>query len=404
MPSSGWYAMCYLQLRMKVLTLIEWLCAVPIFVGSWYGVACFLSAVRCRAELKRSSATPACWPSVTVLKPVHGLEKDLEANLRSTIRQDYPDFQVVLSVQRRDDPALPLLRTLEREFGADRVTVAVEECRAGSNGKINNLLGGLIHARHDVLVISDSDIRVRPDYLKTIVAPLADPDVGFVCTLYKAIGGGRWFEKLELLTMNAEFLPNFVFARVTGTAGFCLGASTALHRRTLEAIGGLESLADYLVEDFEMGRRIAAAGKKPVILPYLVETVVDLKTASQWWSHQVYWDQNNRAARPGAFLSTVVIKPVPFAVLFAILQLGDTVGLSVLAATLAVRMLTTAGMMHLYSADREGLHSLPWLPIRDIAALLSWVLALMKKTTMWRGKIFVLTRDGRLVAEQELSA
>jgi len=388
---------------MSVYTVAEWLCLIPVIVGSAYGVACLVAALRCKSVGRRQVLAEGAWPKVTILKPVHGLEKGLEANLRSVCLQDYPDFQVVFSVQRRNDPAIPLLQRLQREFGMERVTVAIEERRAGSNGKINNLLGGLVHARHDVLVISDSDIRVGPDYLKTIVAPLADPDVGYVCTLYKAVGGDRWFEKLELLTMNAEFLPNFVFASLTGASTFCLGASTALHRKTLDAIGGLEALADYLVEDFEMGRRIHALGKKAVILPYLVDTVVDLKIPAQWWGHQVYWDQNNRAARPGAFFSTVTIKPIPFAMLFAVLRVGDPVGLMVFAVTVAVRLATMAGMMRWYSADREGVRSLAWLPVRDVAAFLSWIFALVKKTTVWRGQTFVLTRDGRLVA-QEASA
>jgi ceramide glucosyltransferase len=133
---------------------------------------------------------------------------------------------------------------------------------------------------------------------------------------------------LELLTINAELTPNMAFALVTGASKFCLGASTALRRETLEQVGGLASLADYLVEDYEMGRRIWSSGKRMVILPYLVETIVDLKTATQWWNHLVYWDQNNRAARPGALFSTVLIRPVPFAILFALSTFGSWVGLS----------------------------------------------------------------------------
>jgi cellulose synthase/poly-beta-1,6-N-acetylglucosamine synthase-like glycosyltransferase len=203
----------------------------------------------------------------------------------------------VFSVQDRDDPVIPLLREIEAEFGPERVTVAIETCRPGTNGKINNMTGGILHARHEILVISDSDVRLQPDYLKTIVAPLADPSVGCVCTLYKAACADRWFEKMELLTLNADFMSSVVFAHVSGASKFCLGASAALRRSTLEEIGGLEALADYLVEDYEMGRRIWTSGKKIVIVPYLIDTMVDLKTPAQWWNHQVYWDQNTRAAR-----------------------------------------------------------------------------------------------------------
>jgi ceramide glucosyltransferase len=373
---------------------------IPVVCGSAYAVLCMWTVFRFRSTNPTVAVSPFTeWPPVTILKPVCGLEKDFRTNLRSTCIQEYPCFQVVFSVQRPDDPAIPVLKDIQREFGFERVTVAIEAYDAGPNGKINNLIGGFKHARNDILVISDSDVQLRPDYLKTIVAPLADPQVGYVCTLYKAIGAETWFEKMELLTINAELTPNMMFALVTGAAQFCLGASTAVRRSTLEQIGGLESLADYLVEDFEMGRRIWSLGQKPVILPYLVDTVVDLKTPSQWWNHLVYWDQNNRAARPGALFSTIVIRPVPFACLFAISTLGSTFGWTVLAMALAIRLLTTTAVVGWGLKDAEGLRSVALVPFRDLAALASWFLAFTKRTTIWRGEAFILTRDGKLVRE-----
>jgi ceramide glucosyltransferase len=305
---------------------------------------------------------------------------------------------VVFSVRDPAAQVLPLLREIQAEFGAERVTVAVECLRPGTNGKINNMAGGIRYARHEVLVISDSDVRLRPDYLKQIVAPLADPDVGCVCTLYKAACADTWFEKMELLTLNADFMTNVVFAHISGASKFCLGASVALRRATLEDIGGLEALADYLVEDYEMGRRIWSSGKKLVIVPYLVDTMVDLKTASQWWTHQVYLDQNTRAARPFAFFATAIIRATPFALLHAFARRADAIGLAVLAVTIALRLLTAGAILSYGFRDREGLKSLALLPLRDLAALASWFLAFVKRTTVWRGSEFVLTRDGRLVA------
>jgi ceramide glucosyltransferase len=379
--------------------VVEWIFLVPAIAGSVYVVLCLLAVLRFRRGRQRAASHQfASWPPVTVLKPVHGLEKNQRENLRSTCLQDYPEFQVVFSVQDRDDPVIPLLREIEAEFGPERVTVAIETCRPGTNGKINNMTGGILHARHEILVISDSDVRLQPDYLKTIVAPLADPSVGCVCTLYKAACADRWFEKMELLTLNADFMSSVVFAHVSGASKFCLGASAALRRSTLEEIGGLEALADYLVEDYEMGRRIWTSGKKIVIVPYLIDTMVDLKTPAQWWNHQVYWDQNTRAARPLAFFATAIIRSTPFALLHALARRADAIGLAVLATVLAVRILTAAFILAYGFRDREGLKSLALLPFRDLAALVSWFLAFVKRTTIWRGSEFVLTRDGRLVA------
>ena len=382
-------------------SLLEWMFLVPTITGSVYVVLCLIALWRFHTRPPKTARKPfVSWPPVTMLKPVHGLEKNQRENLRSACLQDYPLFQVVFSVQTPDDPAVPLLREIQREFGAESVTVVIGNRRAGSNGKINNMLGGLPYARHEILVISDSDVRLRPDYLKTIIAPLADPEVGCVCTLYKASCAETWFEKMELLTLNADFMASVIFAHVTGASKFCLGASVALRRSTLEEIGGLEALADYLVEDYEMGQRIWGSGKKISIVPYFIDTMVDLKSPSQWWNHQVYWDQNTRAARPVAFLATAIIRSTPFALLFASMRRLDGVGLAVLGAAILVRMATAAMTLGWGFRDREGLKSLALLPFRDLAGLVSWFLALTRKTTIWRGSKFTLTRDGRLVSRE----
>lgn len=379
------------------LTWIEWLFSIPVIGGSVYGVLCVVGFLRLR---RSGTPPPAAEPGlapVTVLKPVYGLEKGLRENLRSACLQDYPEYQVVLSVQDPKDPALPLLREVEAEYGPGRVTVAVDESQSAPNGKIRNLLGALPHARHDLLVISDSDVRVPPDYLRTIVAPLADPQVGCACTLYRAAGAERWFEWMEQITFNADFMASVVFAHASGASEFCLGASTAIRRADLEAIGGLQALGDYLVEDYEMGRRILAAGKKIAIVPVFVDTMVDLKTPAAWWKHQVYWDQNTRAARPVGFFGTVLVRSIPFALLVAALRLMDRVGLGLLAGAVIVRLATAAMVLGWGVRDRESLKSLWLLPLRDLAGMVFWASAFLKRRVVWRGTEFDLTAGGRLV-------
>ena len=326
----------------KLGIIAQFLVLVPTLTGSFYVVLSAAAVLFFCRRRRASLRVPAEWPAVSILKPIYGLEKNLEQNLRSACTQDYPRYQVVLSVQRLDDPALPLLRRIEQEFGRERVTIAAAESEPVLNGKVQNLRIALPAARHDVLVISDSDVELRSDYLERIVAPLRDPRVGYVCTLYRATRAERWFERLELLTLNADFVTNVIFASVTGASGFCLGASTALRRTTLDAIGGFAPLANYLVEDFEMGRRIRARGLKSVLIPHFVDTIVDLENASAWWRHHVYWDQNTRAARPGGFFASVLVRGLPFALLFAILRLFDGLGVTVLAAAVATRLLTAA--------------------------------------------------------------
>jgi len=381
------------------LSFLQWVFLIPAIVGSVFVILCLFAVWRFRS----GPAYPFLysfpqWPPVTILKPVCGLEKNLGLNLRSACFQDYPGFQVVFSVQDPDDPAIPLLREIQGEFGPERVSVAVENVQVGPNGKINNLLGALRHARNDIVVISDSDVHLKSDYLKAVVAPLADHGVGFVCTLYRAACADRWFEQMELLTLNADFIPSVVFAYVSRASKFCLGSSVALRRSSLKEMGGLETLADYLAEDYEMGRLLWVSGKKTVLVPYVVDIVVDLKDPSRWWNHQVCWDQKTRSASAVGFFASIVTRSVPFALLFAVSRMGDTLGLAVLGGVLGVRLATAAGILGWGLRDREGLHCLAVLPLRDIAAIVSWVLAFTKKTVTWRGSEFILTRNGRLIS------
>ena len=377
------------------MSLIEALLLVPVVGGSLFYMATQVAASLFFPS-EQGQATNTNQPPVTMLKPIYGLERNLERNLRSALSQDYPDYQVVMSVQRLDDPALPLLRRLEQEYGPERATVVAVQSEPVVNGKVQNLENGLSAARHDILVISDSDMFTPADYLARIAAPLRDADVGYVCTLYKGVDARSWYEQLELLTYNAEFIPSSVFAYRTGASGLCLGASVALRRTTLEAVGGLASLADYLVEDYELGRRILERGQRMVLLPYFVDLTVDLDSAKSWWRHQIYWDQNTRAARPVGFAASVLTRAVPFALLYAALRLFDPVGLLILLAAIAVRLGTAAGNA-LLLRDRATLRALWLLPLRDLAGLLFWVLAMGKRTFVWRGYEFELARGGRIV-------
>jgi ceramide glucosyltransferase len=376
------------------LLVVELLALVPVVAGTIYGVLRVLATLAF-VRRRRRPIPDGPWPAVTVLKPVCGMEKGLEDNLRSVCEQDHPDYQVVLSAQRADDPALPLLQKLRREYGSERVTLVVAEGEPAANGKVFNLIHALAAARHDVLVISDSDVRVPRDYLRTIVAPLSDPTVGYSQTIYRGVCAQRWFERLELLSLH-DFTSDIVFASMTGASGFCLGSSIAFRRKALEAIGGLEPLAEYLVEDFEMGRRMRERGFRQVLVPYSVDTVIDLADARAWWEHQLYWDQNTRHARPGGFFATILIRPVPFALLFAALRLADPLGLLALAVAVGARLVSAGAIMGLLR-EREGLRNLALLPVRDVAALAIWILALRRGTVTWRDREYELTRDGRMV-------
>jgi len=380
------------------ISALQALLLIPVIAGSVYEVIRLVIVKRFLAGRGgRDGEPPGGWPPVTILKPLCGLDKGLAENIRSACRQDYPRYQVVLAVQDRDDPAVPVMESMRRGF-PDRVDLALENVTVGLNGKINNLAGALRHARHDILVISDSDVRLPEDYLRRIVAPLAGPDggnVGYVCTLYRAAGAGTWYEKLSLLTYNADFVPDIIFAYVTKAAKFCIGASVALRRRDLEDVGGFASLGGYLTEDYEMGRRLLAGGRRMVLLPRDVEINVDLPSPARWWSGQVCWDLKTRSAQPAGFFATILTRAVPFAALFAALRLADVVGLTVLLAVIVIRLGSAAVLLGALQ-DREGRRALWLLPVRDVAGIFSWASALVSRTVAWRGARYVLDRHGRL--------
>jgi ceramide glucosyltransferase len=311
---------------------------------------------------------------------------------------------VIFSAQREDEPALPLMAEVQREMPDGLVDVVVDGSGRAPNGKVRNLLVGLSRARHDILVVSDSDVRLRPDYLKTVVAPLLDPAVGCSTTFYRATGARRWFEALEQLFINADWLPQLVFAKVTGASPFVLGASNAVRRTTLESVGGMADLGNYLLEDFEMGRRVRAAGKRIEVVPYFVDMVVDLERPSTWWKHQVYWDRNTRAGNAWGLGGTLFIRAVPFALAFAAARLFDPLGLAVLGGAIAGRLLTAGIFLAWGIGDRDGLRHLPLLPVRDLAGFVSTLLALSGPTVVSNGARFVVGPGGRMIPDDEASA
>ena len=324
---------------LNLINSLQIVTLLPILGGSVFSV---LTLGTIKRFFKRKPTRNPFTPPVSVLKPVRGLEKNLLRNLKTIATQDYPDYQVIYSVQDPQDPAYPILKEIQQELGKERISVVISTVEAGANGKVNNLLGAIQEARHDIIIISDSDTYLQPDYIKNIVNPLANPDVGCVCTPFKVTKADSWYEKMELLTMNADFMPSVMFAEVTGASNSCLGPSIAIRRSTLDQLGGLESLADYLVEDYEIGRRVWTSGQKMVLLPYIIDVVVDLASWKNWWSHQVYWDQNTYLARPAAFISTILIRSIPFALIF-------------------------------------------------------WALAFTQRTVIWRGVEFKLTSHGKMV-------
>jgi ceramide glucosyltransferase len=365
---------------------------IPVLGGTIFSI---LSLIAARQILSRAPSTGHAEP-VSILKPCYGLDPGLADNLRSFCTQEYSaPVQVILSVQRPDDPCLPVLEALRAEY-PDKVAVVIQPSPPTVNGKVQNMIGALSVARHDLLLISDSDVRVSPHYVARMVAPFAAPDMGYVCSPYVIIDTETTGEHFEALTFNADFVPQLLFSWWSKAAPFCLGASMALRRRDLEAVGGMKAMAAYLVEDYEMGRRILALGRRWEMIPEIVDMRISLPRFADYWSHQIYWDQNTKAANPGGFAATILTRAIPFAMLYALLNPMSNPAFMLFALVVLVRLGCARSIME-QIGDKDISRKLWLLPMRDCLALVSWAIALVKPSFVWKGIRFRLTRDGRIL-------
>ncbi|MBE7212687.1 MAG: bacteriohopanetetrol glucosamine biosynthesis glycosyltransferase HpnI, partial [Gluconacetobacter diazotrophicus] len=249
-------------------------------------------------------------PPVTLLKPLHGEEPMLEQALSSALEQDYPNVQVVFGVQDRADPAIAVVERLRRRFPARDIALVVDGTPHGANRKIANLINMLPAARHDVLVISDSDIHVAPDYLRRVVGALQRPNIGLVTTVYGAWAAtGSLARRLAAAQVNHSFLPGVLMSRRLGRQD-CLGATMALRRSTLDAIGGLSALSPHVADDSALGRLVRATGRDIAIADTFTTTTVSDAGLSDLFGHELRWGRTVRSVEPLGYASSCLQLPL----------------------------------------------------------------------------------------------
>jgi len=369
---------------------------IPVFMDSifWLMTTLCVAVFMRRKRVALAGRAPSSFtPYVSLIKPVYGLGKDLFVNLATACRQDYQDYEVIYAVQRKDDPAREIVGKVREAYPQQNVHVVVDESKIGSNGKVSNIYNASLRAHGEVFVFSDSDMFLEPDYLRKIVAPLADKRVGISCTLYSAWKPENILEALELLSYNINFVLSIVLAVVTKASIACPGATMAVRRDVLDEIGGLVPLGNYFVEDYELGRRVVAKGYRIHFVSYVAKMSVDRRKFRDWWLHQVYCDRNTKSANPSGFFFTLFIRGIPFALLYAFL--GASHGWSVLLGTIGVRLLTAVSNS-LFLQDRDGIKGIWLLPLRDLLGIFVWLASFLKRYTYWKEKTFVL-KKGKMV-------
>ena len=341
---------------------------------------------------RRRDPIAASFPPVTVLKPLYGTDPALYASLRSFCEQDYPKFQVLFGVRDAADPAIDVVQRLMAEQRARNLKLVVNERDASVNPKVSNLIGLYANAEHDVIVIADSDIRVGPDYLRTVVAPLAEPGVGLVTCLYRAGGTGRGWGALARLFIHDWFFPSALVS-AGRRMRHAFGATLVLRRRSLEAIGGFEAVGPYLADDYMLGERIATRGERVVVSSYIVETRVVERSFPALFFHELRWSRTMRAVRPtGYFLATVT-----YGFVWSALALAATAGSALAVGVAAVHTLLRLAV---HRQAHRALGTRParfWLlPVRDALSMVLWAAAFTGRTVRWGRQQFMVDLLGRL--------
>jgi len=356
-------------------------------IGAFQVLAGWVVAVRfTRQTAGRAEGTMP----ITVLKPLHGQEPMLEQALATLCAQDYPPgFQIVCGVGDATDTAITAVRALQARYPNHDLDLVIDASRHGANPKIGNLINMLPSARHDILVIADSDVHARPDYLRRLAQALDRPRAGLVTTLYTGLPAFRTVASLLGTTQITHgFLPGMLLGRAMGRSD-CLGATMCLRRETLSAIGGLAALQDHLADDQVLGRRVRAAGLDVVLANTVVATTVPERSFTALWRHELRWARTIRTLEPAAFAASVLQYPLFFAAL-ALLASGFALwAWALIAAIWTLRALAVTGIDQALAGMVGGLAfrcPLWLLPLRDLLSAAEWIVSHTGRQVDWRGQ------------------
>jgi ceramide glucosyltransferase len=347
-----------------------------------------------RYRVAPAGRAPAALPPVTVLKPICGGEPGLYRCLKSFCTQDYPQLQLVFGVREADDPAIAVVERLIDEFPELDIALVVDRRQHGTNLKISNLINMYPAAKHDVIVVSDSDTLVSRDCLIRVVAPFADPATGAVTCLYKAAPLGNLASRLGALFINDWFLSSAIVDAGMREVAYCFGPVTAVRRAALEAAGGFGRLAFHLADDFLLGRRIAAAGYRVRLSDHVVDTIV-AESFGSLFQHELRWARTVRTLKPSEHFLSVVTQPLPLLLLLLLPRLSPLGG-AILGTAIGLRL-----MLHVLLAARfrsgEPL-SLALVPVRECLCFVVWMASFFGNDIRWRQRRFAIGH-GDLLAD-----
>jgi ceramide glucosyltransferase len=335
-------------------------------------------------------------PPISNVKPIRGLDPDAYENFASFCRQDYPEYELLFCVGDEDDPVVPILHKLVDDFPERRIRILFGTGEKGSNDKVVKLARLVREAQHEAIVISDSDVRVRPDYLRTVVAPLANPKVGAVTCFYVPLGEKTLTESLQAIGMFSDFYPGILVARLLDGVKFALGPTIATTRARLGGFGGYEVLQHRPADDLLVGRLIAEQGYEVWLSAYTVSTVADYQSLRELLHKRLRWVVVMRHMRPWGHLGLLFTQGLPWSLVAIAIHPSAAVAISYLGSYLVLRFAMTClvgiwGLKHHALWKKLGL-----IPAWDTVAFLIWLVSFGRNSIRWRDGEYYL-RDGELV-------
>ena len=387
---------------MHFIEVLRTLALLGTLASAGYYVLCLWSASRFHKSQKslRSTAPQGFTPAISILKPLKGTDPEIYASFRSHCVQEYPEFEIVFGVSDPNDPAIKLVEQLQQEFPCRAIRLVHCRENLGTNTKVSNLAQMVREARYPYLIVNDSDIRVEPDYLRRVISPLTNPDVGLVTCLYRGIAGPTLGSRLESIGISTDFSAGVLAARqIESGIRFGLGSTLAFRRSHLEAMGGFESIVDYLADDYELGKRIADRGLKVQLSETVVETYLPAYSLGAFVRHQLRWARSVRDSRRWGYLGLGLTFGLVWALLTLILWDGPAWTWTLLGAMLALRMAVALVVGSGTLRDGQVRSFLFLIPLRDVIALALWVISFTGHTVDWRGSSFTL-KNGKLARIQ----
>ena len=384
----------------SVFRLAQVVAAFGAICSSAYYLLCLWSAsvfLRQRRIAGEGSLSAPALPPVSILKPLKGTDPEIYQSFRSHCLQDYPEYEIIFGVSDPSDPAVASVRQLQSEFPALNIRLIVCRKILGANVKVSNLAQLLAEARYQHLLVNDSDIRVEADYLRRVMAPLASPKVGMVTCLYRGVAADTLGSRIESLGISTDFCGGVLAARqLEGGLKFGLGSTMAFRHDDLEKIGGFESFADYLADDYELGRRIAGLGLEVRLSDVVVETNLPAYRASEFLAHQLRWARGVRDSRSRGYFGLVLTYGLLWSCALVAASRGALWAWVSAGTILFLRAAVALVVGKSVLRDRQLLRQLWLLPLRDLVAVGVWVASLAGHTVSWRGDRFEL-KNGKLM-------